>query len=77
MSDKLYQQIECVEEHNAPSTARLIVWAEARAPLGSIVTFKETGDTRWRVTTVYGVPMPLAVNRGWGLDLPKSQRTER
>ena len=77
MSEKLYQQIECVDESAAPSVARLIVWAEAKAPLNSIVTFKETGETRWRVTSVYGVPMQLNVNRGWGLDLPKSQRTER
>ena len=78
MSEKLYQQIECEQMNNdAPTSTLIVVWAEAKAKAGNIVTFKETGDLRWRVMKTYGVPVELTLNRGWGLDLPKSQRTER
>jgi len=69
-----YQQIDCVV---GPDCTRLCVWVEARrVRRGDYVTFKETGDKLWKVTETYGVTID-GVNRGWGLNLPKSQRTER
>lgn len=80
MSKMTYQQIECVEASadKTPSTgARIVVWTEnKRVKVYDVVTFKETGDKQWRVTKSYGTVVSEQ-NRGWGLDLPKSQRTER
>lgn len=76
MAAKTYQQFECVET-SAPSRATMLVWVESPLPkLNSIVTFKETGDRQWRVKAAYGTEV-TGMNRGWGLNLPKSQRTER
>ncbi len=74
---KLYQQIEC-SDSSTPYSATLVVWVESPTPpLGYFVTFpKETGDRKWLVTKTYATQVS-GVNRGWGLDLPKSQRTER
>lgn len=73
--DKLYQQIECHDREGFGTS--IIVWVEkGRVKKGDIVTFKETGDKKWMVTFFYDTTI-TGVNRGWGLDLPKSQRTER
>lgn len=83
MTEKLYQQIECWEllpfniAGDRYTGAQLVVWAESGVPLNAIVRFKETGDVRWRVKKVYGTPQQLQDHRAWGLNLPKSQRTER
>jgi hypothetical protein len=73
MADKVFQQIECI---SMDDKATLTVWVESDQvkPLDRC-TFKETGDTQWLVTTVYTTRV-THVNRGWGLNLPKSQRTE-
>jgi hypothetical protein len=80
MSDQLYEQIDCIEaleDKHAP-VATLTVWVEAsRVKYADVVTFKETGDKRWIVQEVYRMTRITGVNRGWGLNLPKSQRTER
>jgi hypothetical protein len=71
-----YQQISCVE-HGVNEGAQLTVWVEAhRVKAGNVVSFKETGDRQWLVMQCYDLVIP-SVNRGWGLDLPKSSRTER
>ncbi len=68
-----YQQIECEDSDGA----LLIVWVECgRVKTGTVVSFKETGDRTWFVTRCYST-IAEHLNRGWGLDLPKSQRTER
>ena len=74
-----YQQIACVEvvEQGHEGLTELVVWVEAhRVNAGDVVTFKETGDRRWAVEGVFPTTVE-GFNRGWGLDLPKSQRTER
>lgn len=69
----LYQQIECQDVYSATA----IIWVEAqRVKAGDAVTFKETGDKEWLVRKVYPHTSE-GHNRGWGLNLPKSQRTER
>lgn len=73
MSLKLYEQIDCT----AADGVCLTVWVEAGIVwTGSEVTFKETGDMLWSVVKIYDAKIN-SVNRGWGLQLPKSQRTER
>jgi len=82
MKDVEYQQISCMEvldpdDDRQIGIARMTVWVEAgRVKVGHVVTFKETGDRRWYVTERFCVTTDKP-NRGWGLDLPKSQRTER
>jgi hypothetical protein len=71
-----YQQVSCIE-HGSHEGAHLTVWVEAhRVKAGNVVSFKETGDKEWLVMHCYDLII-TGVNRGWGLDLPKSQRTER
>jgi hypothetical protein len=72
-----YQQIEClVQSADALERVKLLVWVEAyRCHQGDRVTFKETGDIEWDVIEVYDTVVDQH-NRGWGLNLPKSQRTE-
>lgn len=75
-----YQQVQCIEviSPEMVGAASLEVWVDADKGLkiGNIVTFKETGDRRWCVVDIYETKIDKP-NRGWGLDLPKSQRTER
>lgn len=72
MAERMLQQIDCTS-----GDAQLTVCVEAgRVTEGDSVTFKETGELLWRVVWVYQATFS-GVNRGWGLDLPKSQRTER
>jgi hypothetical protein len=56
-----------------------VVWVDVAWNLkeGERVTFK--GETkRWIVWRVYGTISEMAdLDKKWGLDLPKSQRTER
>lgn len=70
-----YRQIQC---SGVDDGAMLIVNVDAAHKLkpGMVVTFKETGRKSWRVDFCYHHRV-YAINRGWGLNLPKSERTER
>lgn len=66
-------------EHKHIWTRRKLVWIDASWNLkaGEHVTFKED-ERRWQVIRVYETKLDSAhIETKWGLDLPKSQRTER
>ncbi len=57
---------------------RIVTWLpqDNRVKVGSVISFEKGGDS-WAVTQ-QGIPRSeSSIQRGWGLDLPKSQRTER
>ena len=60
--------------------ARLIAWLPVKpnVHVGSIVSLKDLEDgVRWRVEEQWAQLDSDLINTKWGLDLPKSQRTER
>lgn len=67
------------ERHDNSTVYNIVVWVDIAWNLktGDEVFFK--GQTlKWRVTKVYTTVAEYAeLGRKWGLDLPKSQRTER
>ena len=50
---------------------------DPRVKQGSVITLDKDREERWRVEQQYGISESGDIQRGWGLDLPKSQRTER
>jgi hypothetical protein len=51
--------------------------ADPRVKAGTVVTLKDDAGT-WRVVKQYTASQrEFAAEQRWGLDLPKSQRTER
>ena len=69
------------ERNNGTSKTGKLVWVDASWNLkrGQIVSFEgEAVDMLWMVKKVYTTQIPAAnLHAKWGLDLPKSQRTER
>lgn len=55
-----------------------IVWLpiDKRVREGSVVSFVKGGE-RWKVVKQYTPQDEKTIQRGWGLDLPVSIRTER
>jgi hypothetical protein len=49
---------------------------DKRLKVGTRLTLKDD-DTEWTVEAMYAEMRHHEINRVWGLDLPKSQRTER
>ncbi len=77
----LFQQVEFERTVDSKSTKKL-VWVEVSWDLkkGHRVRFYDEpkGSPLWKVTKVYKTEMwAEAIHHKWGLDLPKSQRTER
>lgn len=71
--DRGFQQIVCSSDEGR---TMLHVWVEyGQVKPANDVTFKETGEKIWHVVSVYDLKIS-GVNRGWELNLPKSQRTE-
>lgn len=51
---------------------------DSRVKKGSVVTFKDEPESgRWKVVEQFSRQPLENIQRGWGLDLPKTQRTER
>lgn len=62
------------------STVSKIVWVNASWNLkpGHMVKFKDDEEYEWKVVIAYEFHIDAAdIYTKWGLDLPKSQRTER
>ena len=59
-------------------TVSMVAWlpVDPRVKRGSVVTLKDDAGT-WRVAEQYATQDADDIHRGWGLDLPRSQRTER
>ena len=60
-------------------TAHLIAWlpVDPRVKPGSIVSLDKDEGNRWRVEAQYATQDSDLINTKWGLELPRSQRTER
>jgi hypothetical protein len=58
--------------------AHMITWlpVDPRLKKGAVVTLKDDAGT-WQVADLYARMEAEDIQRGWGLNLPKSQRTER
>lgn len=74
-----FVHVESSDAFGFPNEIRQTAWVDASQGVkaGCYVTFK--GDARmWKVERVGTILMEVAeINQRWGLDLPKSQRTER
>lgn len=59
-------------------SSQVIVWlpVDSRVKEGSIISLEKGGE-KWKVEKMYSTVDSESIQRGWGLDLPKSQRTER
>jgi hypothetical protein len=59
--------------------AHLIAWlpVDPRVKRGSVISLDKDDGNRWVVERQYAVQDSAEIQRGWGVDLPKSQRTER
>lgn len=58
--------------------AHMITWlpVDPRLKKGAVVVLKDDAGT-WRVDAMFTKTDAENIQRGWGLNLPKSQRTER
>ena len=57
-----------------------VAWVPANRGVkrGSVITLKDEPESgEWKVAAVYMRQDSENIQRGWGLDLPKTQRTER
>ena len=57
-----------------------VAWlpVDPRVKKGSVISFKDEPESgKWEVTEMYVRQDSELIQRGWGLDLPRSQRTER
>ena len=57
-----------------------VAWlpVDPRVKKGSVISFKDEPESgTWKVVEMYVRQDSELIQRGWGLDLPKSQRTER
>lgn len=71
--------MQMVQVEFAHVKARKVVWIDASHNLksGNKVTFKD-GNLEWDVIKVYDTKIEAEhLDKKWGLNLPKSQRTER
>jgi hypothetical protein len=59
-------------------TSNLVAWLPVRGDVhvGSVVSLDDSGE-RWRVEDQWMRQDSSLINTKWGLELPKSQRTER
>lgn len=60
--------------------AEMVTWlpVDPRVKVGSVVSLKNDPDSwKWEVIAQYIAQDSENIQRGWGLDLPKTQRTER
>jgi hypothetical protein len=60
-------------------TAHLIAWlpVDPRVKPGSVISLDKDEDNRWKVEAQFATQDSDLINTKWGLELPKSQRTER
>lgn len=61
-------------------TSQQVAWlpVDPRVKKGSVVTLKDEPESgEWEVSEQYMKQEASDIQRGWGNDLPKSQRTER
>ena len=67
-----------VQTHLSHGTNHIIAWlpVDQRVKAGSVVSIDKQ-EGRWRVEKQYAVQSVDHIQRGWGLDLPKTHRTER
>lgn len=64
-------------EFRTPGASK-VVWVDAswNLQVGNAVSFKNDGR-KWEVVAVYTTRLPAeTLDKKWGLDLPKAQRTE-
>lgn len=74
----LMVQIDCVRNENETQLCKT-VWIDKswKVKPGDQVVFKGD-DRKWDIVEVYGTELNAdAIETKWGLELPKSQRTER
>ena len=62
----------------ATGTEQKVCWLPVRPDVkpGVVVSLKDE-ESRWVVAEQYATTDSDNIQRGWGLNLPKSQRTER
>lgn len=60
-------------------TARLVAWlpVDPRVKCGTVISLDKVDNDRWMVEAQYAVQDQELINTKWGLELPRSQRTER
>lgn len=70
--------MQLVQTHLTQGNDHMVTWLEpdSRVKVGSLITLDKVEGV-WRVAEQYSYTLLEAIFRGWGLDLPKSQRTER
>ena len=56
----------------------MLTWlpVDPRVKVGSVISLEKGGE-KWKVVSQYSPQHENTIQRGWGLDLPKSQRLER
>lgn len=59
--------------------AHLVAWlpVDVRVKRGTVVSLDKVDNDRWTVEAQYATQDSELINTKWGLELPKSQRTER
>ena len=60
--------------------AEMVTWlpVDLRVKVGSMISLKNDPDSwKWEVIAQYTTQDSDNIQRGWGLGLPKTQRTER
>lgn len=67
-----------IQTQLAHGNTQMVAWLpqDSRVKRGSVISL-ETGGERWTVLKQYTPCDSSTIQRGWGLDLPRSQRTER
>lgn len=70
--------MQMIQTHLRRGTDHIVAWlpVDARVKTGTTVSLDKQ-DGRWHVEDQYAVQPLDHIQRGWGLDLPKSHRTER
>jgi hypothetical protein len=75
--------MQVIQTHLTQPTAQgvshMIAWlpVNPKVHTGSVVSLDKNPEQRWRVTAQFATSELDDIPRGWGLDLPRSQRTER
>ena len=83
MSTKKEKQMEVVQtllhQRSERGIHAQVAWlpVDPRVRPGRLVTLKDEPETEWEVVQQYARQDSEGIPRKWGLDLPKSQRTER
>ena len=70
--------MDMIQTELSSGRKRIITWLmrDSRVKVGSVISFEKGGE-QWRVEKQYTAIDSDCIQRGWGLDLPKSYRTER